>query len=117
MTRLTLMLLLFSTTSLAQPDRNLTLAGIPGLPCEKIVEWRNDREVGRSILDWVTGFWSGWNTALAAQGERARNLYDEKYYGDAFIGAVVGYCNENPDETLFDFATHSFLSLPSVAEQ
>jgi hypothetical protein len=107
-----LLVLLFSTSQLHSEQRNT--AGLPGLPCSKIIEWKGDETMQRIIVNWVFGFWTGWNFAISRNEKQQRDLGDQTVEREALRARILAFCYEQPNEFLMNIAVDFYFKLPEL---
>ncbi len=68
------------------------------------------------VIQWVYGFWSGWNWANELQEKFQKEVKHQSLEYDALKARMIAYCYEKPDEVLFGFAVEMYLDLPDLAQ-
>ena len=89
-------------------------AGIPAVPCSKIIEMKDDAQTQDWINFWLKGFWTGLNWSNHFNSNPLKNLSDSSIKPDALKARVLAYCYENPNAILMEVAIDFYGKLPKL---
>ena len=89
-------------------------AGIPSLPCDKIIDQIENVQIRDWINFWIKGFWTGQNWSNHVDAKPLKNLDDPSIKSDALKVRIVAYCYENPQAVLMQVAIEFYLKLPAL---